>query len=252
MRHTSAPVVVLVRPQSSQNIGAVARAMVNFGASDLRLVAPMEYDPVEAHRLACAGNRVLKNIRIYSDLKTALADCALSIATTRRFRRIHVEAQQPRQVAEWQMTMPPSSRVALVFGSESSGLSNDELYLCDRISSIPVSPLGSLNLSHAVIIYLYEWYLLPNTQGKLWHFITRLATHAEKQQLYHIMEGVLRSGGYRPLSRLPEFLRRFKIVFEERPLTHRDQKILLKLFRSMEKAIQEKVEPSSKNTGRSV
>ncbi len=231
------PCVVLVRPQLAENIGSTARAMVNFGATDLRLVDPKPYDPAVAMRLACDGDSILKDIRHFNNLKTALADCVFTIATTRRARRIKLEALKPNNAVQHLWNLPAGVQTALVFGAEQSGLSNEELYSCDITSTIPVTDKGSLNLSQAVVVYLYEWF--QSGPGKEWFsdVYSRLASHSEKQRVYELLEKLLTEGQYKPIQRLPEFMRRVKLLFEERPLTEREQRILLKALRHLEKLI---------------
>jgi tRNA/rRNA methyltransferase len=224
----------------AENIGSTARAMVNFGATDLRLVDPKPYDPAVATRLACDGDTILQNIRHFNDLNSALADCVFTIATTRRSRRIKLEALKPNNAVQHLWRLPAGVQTALVFGAEQSGLSNEELYSCDITSTIPVTDMGSLNLSQAVVVYLYEWF--QSGPGKAWFsdVYSRLATHAEKQRVYELLEKLLAEGQYKPIQRLPEFMRRVKLLFEERPLTEREQRILLKALRHLEKLIPKK------------
>lgn len=230
-----APVVILVRPQMAENIGAAARAMANFGAGDLRLVNPLPFDLVHAGRMACDGLKILENSRRFPDLKSALADCAYSIATSRRFRRVDIPPLNPREASERLVTLPTLQTRALVFGSEQSGLSNEDLFLCDCASYIPTTEQGSLNLSQAVLLYLYEWHWASQSPAPLAQ--DRLATHSEKQRAYELLTRLVEASEYRPKERLPEFQRRVKLLFESRPLTHREQRIWLKLLRYLEKKV---------------
>lgn len=232
-----APAVVLVRPQLAENIGAAARAMANFGADDLRLVAPREFDAVLAARNACDGRGVFERAQTFPDLRAAVADCALVIGSTRRGRHVKLEALTPREAASRLAAAPGGARTAVVFGAESAGLTNEELYLCDLHSTIPTTELGSLNLSQAVLLYLYEWFQASPERPEPWRESTRPATHAEKQRAYDLFEKLLIRADYKPISRLPEFLRRIKLLFEDRPLSEREQRILLKLLRYLEKLI---------------
>jgi len=229
------PVVVLVRPQLAENIGAAARAMVNFGARDLRLVNPRPFDEVLAARTACDGREIFAAARTYPDLRAAVADCALTLGTTRRSRHVKLEALSPAETAARLATLPAPAISALVFGAEAAGLTNEELYLCDLHSTIPTTELGSLNLGQAVLLYLYEWFQVSPVCPAPWKENTRPATHAEKQRVYDLMEHLLIEGDYKPRTRLPEFMRRVKLLFEERPLTEREQRILLKMLRYFEK-----------------
>jgi tRNA/rRNA methyltransferase len=237
---SSAPAVVLVRPQLAENIGAAARAMANFGASDLRLVAPRPFDAVLAARNACDGRDILDRARTFPDLRSALADRALTIATSRRARQIKLEALTPEAAVQRLHGVVPGNGTALVFGAEQAGLTNEELYLCDLHSTIPTTDQGSLNLGQAVLLYLYAWFRTMPGSPDLWRPETRLATHSEKQRALDLLERLLIAAHYKPRVRLPDFLRRVKLLFEERPLTEREQRILLKALRYLEKGFPEK------------
>ncbi len=230
------PAVILIRPQLGENIGAVARAMANFGARDLRLVNPRPFDAVAAARSACDGRDILTAAVTFPDLRSAAADCVLTVATTRRARRVKLESAHPAAAAARLTGLPPGGLGALVFGAEQAGLTNAELFLCDLTSSIPTAKSGSLNLSHAVLLYLYEWRqaalgAAPEAGTAL------LATHLHKQRIYDLLEKLLLASQYQPRSRLPEFMRRVKLLFEQRLMTEREQRILLKVLRHWEKLI---------------
>ena len=156
-----APVVVLVEPQLGENIGAAARAMANFGLSQLRLVKPQQGWPNErAHVMASGADRILDQAELFETLADALADCNYVIAAT---ARSHDQAKPvtgadgaagaaAQRVAEGQ-------NVAFVFGRERNGLENDEVGLADTILTLPVNPaFASLNLAQAVAIVSYEWF----------------------------------------------------------------------------------------------
>jgi tRNA/rRNA methyltransferase len=153
--------IVLVRPEIAANIGATARVMRNLGARDLVLVAPVA-DPLDQRARMLATHHaeaILDSCRIVPDLETALADCRLVAGTSARtgglFRRQTVGA--PEEVALHLVTAMPSGPVAVVFGPEPSGLSNDEIQLCHHLIHIPAEEdYSALNLAQAVAICLYE------------------------------------------------------------------------------------------------
>ena len=232
----NAPVIILVRPQMAENIGAAARAMTNFGCQELRLVAPHHFDEKHALDMACDGSDLLKARKTFPDLKSALEDCTYSIATSRRLRRIRIPPLTPKEAIAFTLSMN-TEKVALVFGSERAGLTNEELYLCDTASTIPTGENGSLNLGQSVVVYLYEWFQMaevPLQPARAEHPLERLATHSEKQRVYELMHKLLVESGYNPPVRLPEFIRRIKYLFENRPLKIRENQILLKALRYFE------------------
>jgi tRNA/rRNA methyltransferase len=231
------PVVVLVRPQIAENIGATARAMINFNAIDLRLVNPNPYDKLLAARMACDGREILEKVRVFQDLPEALADCTYSIATSRRLRRVKIPPLLPKEAIFKAQALPKKSKIALVFGAERAGLTNEEIFLCDTASTIPTTEKGSLNLGQSVVIFLYEWFAAAqNIRFEVDNpELDRLANHAEKQRTYDLVEQLLVASDYQPRGRLPEFVRRVKFLFEDRPMTLRHQRIFMRLLRYFEK-----------------
>ena len=154
---TPAPAIVLVRPQLGENIGKAARAMLNFGLTDLRLVAPRDGWPNPAAGPAASGaDIVLARARVFDTVAAAVADCAHVYATTVRKRGLVVPVVSPAQAGrEVHANDGPS---AFLFGAERSGLETDEVALAGKIVTVPVNPdFRSLNLAQAVILIAYEW-----------------------------------------------------------------------------------------------
>jgi len=180
-----APVVILVEPQLGENIGAAARAMANFGLSELRLVKPKcGWPSREAAIMASGADRVLEGARLYDTLADAIADCNFVIATT---ARSHDQAKPVIGAHEAAQQAAPrvasGETVALVFGRERNGLENDEIGLADAILTLPVNPaFASLNLAQAVVIAGYEWFKLK-TSGTLPFTAPEKSPPAPKEQL---------------------------------------------------------------------
>ncbi len=150
--------VVLVEPRGERNIGSVARAMANFGVSNLRLVAPKtDHLQDEARKMAVKAATLLEQAVVYPDLVSALSDCHYSYATTRRFGKYRVNFHHPDTAAEELLPLLDHGRVAMVFGREDRGLHTEELDLCQRLITIPTfESLPSMNLAQSVGICLYE------------------------------------------------------------------------------------------------
>ena len=162
-----APAVILVRTQLGENIGAAARAMLNCGLSDLRLVQPRDGWPnVKALGAASGADAVLSGARIYGTVEEAVADLNLVHATTARPREMLKPELAPRAaVMALRDAGRQGARLGLLFGQEKAGLKNEELVLADAIVRIPLNPaFASLNLAQAVLIMAYEWRL---TSGPL-------------------------------------------------------------------------------------
>lgn len=152
-----APIIVLVRPQLGENIGKAARAMLNFGLTEMRLVSPRDGWPNPSAGPAAAGAaEVLETAQVFETLADAVSDCAHVYATTVRKRGMTKPVVTPEQAAREMHTLP--GRSALVFGPERSGLETEDVALARTILTVPVNPdFGSLNLAQAVILCAYEW-----------------------------------------------------------------------------------------------
>ncbi|MCD2316711.1 RNA methyltransferase [Sphingomonas sp. IC-11] len=154
---SQSPVIVLVRPQLGENIGKAARAMLNFGLTEMRLVAPRDGWPNPAAGPAASGaDIVLANAKVFDSVAEAVADCPHVYATTVRKRGITKPVVTPEEAAG-QMRAGPG-RSAILFGPERSGLETDDVALARSILTVPINPeFGSLNLAQAVILVAYEW-----------------------------------------------------------------------------------------------
>lgn len=151
------PAIILVRPQLGENIGKAARAMLNFGLTDLRLVAPRDGWPNPAAGPAASGaDIVLEQARVFDSVADAVADCGHVYATTVRKRGVTKPVETPEQAAGAIVAAP--YRSAILFGPERSGLETDDVALARTIVTVPINPdFGSLNLAQAVILVAYEW-----------------------------------------------------------------------------------------------
>lgn len=151
------PLIVLVRPQLGENIGKAARAMLNFGLTELRLVAPRDGWPnPDAGPSAAGADIVLERAQVFATLEEAVADCQHVYATTVRKRGVTKPVVTPEQAAREVQTQ--SGRSAFVFGPERSGLETNDVALARKIITVPINPeFGSLNLAQAVILCSYEW-----------------------------------------------------------------------------------------------
>jgi len=154
---TPPPVIVLVRPQLGENIGKAARAMLNFGLTEMRLVTPRDGWPNPSAGPAAAGaDVVLEGAQVFGSLAEAVADCANVYATTVRKRGVTKPVVTPEQAAREVHAAP--GRSAYVFGPERSGLETEDVALARAILTVPINPqFGSLNLAQAVILCAYEW-----------------------------------------------------------------------------------------------
>jgi len=149
--------IVLVKPKVSANVGAAARALKNMGLADLRIVAPRDWDSEAARIMAVHADDVLAQARFFPHLLDAVSDRTLTVGTTCRSGPYRSEIQPIRQTAGVLAADAGTNRIAIVFGPEDYGLSNEEIGQCHRLVTIPSSPAyPSLNLAQAVMVVAYE------------------------------------------------------------------------------------------------
>lgn len=162
------PEFVLVETQMGENIGAVARAMLNFGLGALRLVNPRDGWPNErAEAMASGALVVLERARLFSTTAEALRDCQYVLATTARPREMLTPVCEPEEAARiLKARIDAGQKVAVLFGGERAGLSNDDILKADAIVSIPVNPaFASLNIAQASLVVAYEWAKVAGRTG---------------------------------------------------------------------------------------
>jgi len=191
------PAIVLVRPQLGENIGKAARAMLNFGLTDLRLVAPRDGWPNPSAGPAASGaDVVLERARIFDTVAQAVADCPHIYATTVRKRGLTTPVATPEQAAAQIRAAPEPS--AILFGAERSGLETEEAAIAGTIITVPVnSEFRSLNLAQAVILVAYEWskhetLAIPTEGGEP----EPRAPHAHLEGLIGQLDEALDAAGY--------------------------------------------------------
>ncbi len=215
------PVIVLVRPQLGENIGKAARAMLNFGLTELRLVEPRDGWPNPSAGPAAAGaDRVLEDARVFPTTAEAVADCAHVYATTVRKREVHKPVFTPEAAAREIHAQP--GRSAILFGPERSGLETDDVALARAILTVPINPgFGSLNLAQAVILVAYEW---SKREGLASPTIEELLPPAPQEDLEGMivqLETMLGPKGFfRPLSRKPHTMRTLRSLLTKPGWNH--------------------------------
>ncbi|MES2289902.1 MAG: TrmH family RNA methyltransferase [Pseudomonadota bacterium] len=198
------PAIVLVRPQLAENIGKAARAMLNFGLTDLRLVSPRDGWPnPDAGPAASGADEVIGNARVFDSVAEAVTDCAHVYATTVRKRGVIKPVVDPAEAAG--MIRGAPERSAVLFGPERAGLETDDVALARAILTVPVNPeFGSLNLAQAVILVAYEWSkgaALPQPPKTE---IAPPAPHEELEGLIMQIDGALDYAGfYFPPDKVP-------------------------------------------------
>ncbi len=193
------PAIILVNPQMAENIGHAARAMLNFGLTDLRLVAPRDGWPNHDSKSTAAGaDDLLKNAKVFNTTKEAVADCSRVFATTVRDRDMPKPVVTAREAAaQMRDVIGKGERSAVLFGPERSGLTNDDVVLADTVLSIPVNPdFSSLNLGQAVILVSYEWFVSSDDSKPYVEYEGDTASKAELVGLMEHIEQQLENKGY--------------------------------------------------------
>lgn len=196
---TETPAIILVQPQLGENIGKTARAMLNFGLTDLRLVDPRDGWPNPSAGPAASGaDVVLDQAKVFKTVADAVADCHQVYATTVRTRDMVKDVVTPRSAAEeTQAHLSAGQKVAFMFGREASGLSNDDVAHAGKIVTAPVNPeFGSLNLAQAVILVAYELFQIGGQEHDLEAEQLDHATGEELEGLHNHLVGELEPRGY--------------------------------------------------------
>jgi tRNA/rRNA methyltransferase len=225
--------VVLCRPSHPGNIGAAARAMKTMGITDLRLVAPERFPHKEAQWMATHAVDVLENSRTHQTLGGAIHDCVAAFGLSARPREWSPQVLEVREAAA--RAAQYEENIALVFGSEDAGLTNEEMFSCQYLVHIPANPeFSSLNLAQAVQVVCYELFVAaggraPEPRKE------KLATVKDLEGMYaHIEEAAKVSGFLTPQSRLPERVRR---LFSRVPNFEREE---VNIVRGLLKALLKK------------
>ena len=199
---SAGPAIVLVEPQLGENIGMVARAMANFGLADLRLVNPRDGWPSDKARAAASrADHVIDAVKLFDDVRSAIADLGFVFATTARPRDSFKPVRGPEEAAaDLRARASAGQPVGILFGRERFGLSNEEVGLADEIVTFPVEPsFASLNIAQAVLLMSYALRAAGRAPGTAPRFEAQSAPPASKQDLFRLfdhLEGSLDAAGY--------------------------------------------------------
>ncbi|HHJ39978.1 MAG: tRNA (cytosine(32)/uridine(32)-2'-O)-methyltransferase TrmJ [Methylothermaceae bacteria B42] len=219
--------IVLVETSHPGNIGAVARAMKNMQFYELVLVSPKQFPSSDATARAAGADDVLARAEVCDTLQEAIAGCHLVIGSTARQRTISWPQVTPRECARLLEQEPPGHRVALVFGRERSGLTNEELDLCHYWLHIPCNPgYSSLNLAAAVQIMVYELHLTRAVVAEKTPEPNLLATASQLESFYGHLQQTLQDIGFLHPRKAPSIMRRLRRLFGRVRLEKKEVDIL--------------------------
>jgi tRNA/rRNA methyltransferase len=217
---------VLFKPKSAGNVGAAARALKNMGFSDLRLAAPQIRHKRDAAAMAVHGRDVLEGARTYTDLAAAVADCTLTVGTTCRSGPYRSEIGSIRDGSPRLIHESHANRIAIIFGPEDFGLTNQELKLCQRLVTIPTAPAyPSLNLAQAVMVAAYELMLAAGA-GRQTGEPFEFAPAAEVDAMFDRMAQALVAIGFLPEDNPDHIMFALRAIFGRSGLRPRELDIL--------------------------
>jgi TrmH family RNA methyltransferase len=227
---------ILLEPQYPGNIGAAARALKTMGFQSLVLINPGDFHAPEAKWMAHASEDILNDLIIKDSLKKVVVDFKLVIATTQRTREFHLPFFTPPELARKIIPISQNNKIAIVFGREHSGLTNDELRLCHISSTIPASVKHpSLNLAQAVMIYCYEFYNQSFEAEKKYSW--KYASYNEIESVFEHLRKSLTQVNFKPKDNWPNFLMRFRRLFTRALPEVRDVKLIHKILQAFDEYV---------------
>jgi len=230
----AAPAIVLVEPQLGENIGTAARAMLNFGLTELRLVRPRgKWPNARAINASSGAHAVLEAARVFDTTSEAVADLQCLAATTARLRDMIKDVATPRDwAAATRAETAKGLRAGILFGPERMGLLNDDMALADTLVTVPTNPsFSSINLAQTVLLLGYEWHLAGGAEApkvilrKGWG--SKPATQADVMGFYEHLEQELDYCGFlRVKEKRPRMVRNIRNIFNRIRLTDQEVRTL--------------------------
>jgi len=228
--------IVLSKPSHPGNIGGAARAMKTMGFADLALVAPRYFPDPDATAMAAGAADVLAGATVHGTLEAALEDCVLAAGFSARTRDLSHPVRSLRESAREILDAALAGPVALVFGNETSGLSNDELSRCQSLIAIPASPAyGSLNLAAAVQVACYELATSAGAHATAAGGSGTVATGGDLAALFAHLESAVTVSGYVDAKRPGRFMERMRRLFARTSLEREEVKLLRGMLAAFEK-----------------
>lgn len=229
---------ILVEPETPGNVGAVARAMKTCGFNRLILVRPCQLDHPELRMMAHRSLDIVENARIVDVYPEALAPLNLTVATTMRRRHFKFPFFTPQEISNKLLAVAQDHPVGIVFGRESTGLTNEELLQCHLHSTIPTATQNpALNLSQSVMIYAHTFFMHMNEAALSYEF--NLASQYEQEKFYEHLVQALRMVNFVPRDGIDNFITRVRRLIGRSMAEKRDIRLLHKLLQIFETRIRE-------------
>lgn len=225
-------VIILVRPQMGENIGACARVMKNFGLNEMRIISPRDGWPnVRAFELAAGADDIIEEAKIYENLEDAIQDIECLYATSRQRRDLNKDCIMPQELINH---FNFNKKSAFLFGKESSGLSNAELIYAHNLIQIPVDPgFASLNISQAVGIIAYEIYKLKETQVKNIKVETNVTYGEINSMVEDLITRLTFQNYFKVEEKKPQMILNIKNIFSKASLSSQEVKTLRGIIRAL-------------------
>jgi tRNA/rRNA methyltransferase len=241
------PAIILVQPQLGENIGAAARAMANFGLRDLRLVAPRDGWPNDkAFQMSSGAQFILEQARVFPDTPSAVADLRYLLGTSARDRRMIKPVDAPRDaVAHLLREAGSGTHCGILFGAERTGLTNEDIVLCDRLVAIPTAPdYASLNLAQALVVLAYEWFVAQapeagpkGTTGPQANPVLQPARPATREELHgffnHLEQELNEADFWKNPDKKPLMWQNLRNIFTRSQLTEQEVRTLRGVVRCL-------------------
>jgi tRNA/rRNA methyltransferase len=225
--------VVLVEPQIPENIGAAARAMNNMGITRLILVKPENCDLSRILKMATGTSiDIVEKMGVYDDLRQAIGPFHYVVGTTARTGSQRPALTTPRKLAQDLIPIAQNNTVAILFGPEDRGLSNDHLRYCHTITTIPTSRFASLNLAQAVMVLCYEIFLASKEPAK--EVLPRLADKFELEGMYAHLKDVLMKIGFIDLQNPEHWMLNIRRFLSRLPLKAKEVRVIRGICRQMD------------------
>jgi tRNA/rRNA methyltransferase len=225
--------IVLNQPRFPENIGSTARAMRNMGINRLIVVSPQNCDLSKVLKLAThAAYDVIENMMEYHSLADALASFNYIVGTTARLGGYRFDIQSPRICANHLIEISYNNDIAIVFGPEDRGLTNNEVKRCHALVNIPTAAFSSLNLSQAVMVFCYELFVANSQSSR--PFVPKLADHHELERMYRRLEDVLTRIDFINHENPDHWMNNIRRFFSRLSLRSRDVRVILGICRQMD------------------
>ena len=225
--------IILAQAQIPENIGSVARAMNNMGLKQLILVDPKNCDLSRVLKTATGSSvDVVEEMEVFEDLKEALGPYQYVVGTTARIGSLRPAMTHPRRLAEDLIRISQNNRVAILFGPEDRGLSNEQLRYCHTLATIPTAKFSSLNLAQAVMIVCYEIFLV--NREKIPEALPRLANKFELEGMYEHVKDVLMKIGFIDTQNPEHWMLNIRRFLSRLPLRAREARIIRGVCRQID------------------